>query len=297
MKFVIWTWAFDERIGGNIALHLLCRRLNEAGETALIWPAERPRPAVRRSLRQVLQTVRWHARYAVKAWRPANPFLNPVAKLQDLDGSVVIYPEIVDGNPLGQPRVVRWLLHRPGHHTGRAAYGANDLFFHYQEAFGEGTRSENKLAITWLNEAYEHRNFGARSGSCFLMRKGKGRPIVHDLEESVRIDNLLHDEKAEIFNRTKYFFSYDLYTLYNLYALICGCIPVVIPDPAVSKEEWLADEADRYGIAYGLDDLPWAIATRSKMLRRLEGLRTREDEMLHQFINTCRTAFSGSASD
>ena len=105
-------------------------------------------------------------------------------------------------------------------------------------------------------------------------------------------DGLNHEEKARIFNERKYFISYDLYTLYNLYALICGAIPVVVPDENVSKEEWLANEADRYGIAYGFDDIDRAVATRDRMLRRIERIRTGEDEMLGRFVRKCLEAFA-----
>jgi hypothetical protein len=202
---------------------------------------------------------------------------------------------MIDGNPLGEPHVVRWLLHKPGHHTGRINFSSRELVFSYLEAFddlsGEGAKAQ-RLTLTWLNSAYGLRNNGERTGSAYLMRKGKSRPLVHDLNGSIRVDDLSHAEKARVFNEAEFFYSYDLYTLYNLYALICGCIPVVIPEPGVAKEDWLPEEHDRYGIAYGFEDVDWAISTRPKMLERLAMIRRGEDEMLHEFVRTCRREFS-----
>ena len=293
-KFIIWTYSFDDTSGGSIAMHLLCRRLIEAGESAFLWDASRPAITASSSLREWLRAIRYQITGRRKDFS-TGPFANPVARRSDLAGSIVIYPEVVAGNPLRAANVVRWLLHRPGYHTGVTDFGPKDLFFFYKEAFDDprfNTDPENQLTLTWMNEAYRRWNHGERTGSAYLLKKGKGRKIVHDQEQSIPIDGLTHGEKARIFNERKYFISYDLYTLYNLYALICGAIPVVVPDENVSKEEWLADEADRYGIAYGFDDIDWAVATRDRMLRRIERIRAGEDEMLGRFVRKCHEAFA-----
>jgi hypothetical protein len=79
--------------------------------------------------------------------------------------------------------------------------------------------------------------------------------------------------------------------MYGLYAALCGAVPVVIPDPALSKGAWTPDERDRYGIAYGADDIGWAVATRDKLLARLGALREEQDDMLAGFVDECRRAF------
>lgn len=289
-KFIIWALSFDDTSGGSISLHLLCRRLNELGEQALIWEPGRPALTNRLDLREWLMAFRYEIGRTKRLYQ-RGPFNNPVAKRSDLKDAIVVYPEIVDGDPLGVGKVVRWLLHRPGYHTGRIVYGPDDLFFFYQEAFDDpklNPFADNRLTLTWLNEAYTDKGSGERSGSAYLMRKGKGRPIVHDLSDSICVDDLTHEARAEVFRRTKYFFSYDLYSMFGIYAALCGCIPVIIPDPALSKEEWTPCETDRYGLAYGLDDVPWAIATRPKLLERLQQVRHEQDQMVKRFVRRCR---------
>jgi hypothetical protein len=44
------------------------------------------------------------------------------------------------------------------------------------------------------------------------------------------IDGKSHGEIAKIFNEYEYFVSYDPHTAYTIYARMCGCIPIVIPD-------------------------------------------------------------------
>jgi hypothetical protein len=192
---------------------------------------------------------------------------------------------------LGAEHVVRWLLHKPGHHTGNVEYGASDLFFHYQEAFEDPDYPSQRLTLTWVNRAY--RDFGApgRSGSSYLLRKGKGREIVHDLTNSTCVDEMTHEERAAVFNRTKYFYCYDLYTMYASYAAACGCIPIVVPVLGMSKEQWVPDERDRYGIAYGNDDIPWALASRDMLLARMRHVQEEQDVLVRDFVRVCRERF------
>jgi hypothetical protein len=79
--------------------------------------------------------------------------------------------------------------------------------------------------------------------------------------------------------------------MYALYAALCGCIPIVVPDPNMTKEAWVPDERDRYGIAYGEEDIPWAISTRDKLLARVRVVREEQDALVRTFVRKCREAF------
>jgi hypothetical protein len=80
--------------------------------------------------------------------------------------------------------------------------------------------------------------------------------------------------------------------MYARYAAVCGCVPITIPDPAVPKETWAPTEEGRYGLAYGLEEVPWARETRGKLLEQLK--REEEDEALtlRRFVKICRERFS-----
>lgn len=289
-KFIIWASSFSETDGGAIALHLLCHRLNEAGETAMVWPADRPLVRFPFSLRMMWRTLRYalagrHQTYST------GPFGNRLASRRDIAGSIVVYPEIVAGNPLGGERVVRWFLHKPGHFTGIVDYGADELYFYIVDVFNDNhinTNLDNILNLKWMNDVYADEGVTDREGSCYLMKKGAGREIVHDLQDSTFIDILTPRQKAEEFNRRRYFYCYDPYTMYYMYAAICGCIPIVVPEPGKSKLDWHPKEVDRLGVAYGDEDVPWAIETREKLLDRLRGGREAEDRMLQAFIRKCK---------
>lgn len=297
---MVYAFPFDETSGGGIALFALCERLNAFGETALVWPsnfAARTFPTTWRQFRTAVGSI---VRF-MRGWKfDTGPFAVPVARRRDLRDAVVVYPEIVDGNPLGAKYVVRWLLHRPGFHTGRVDYGDDDLFFFYQDAFNDPDYNQNparRLTITWVNPVYEERGATTREGTCYLVRKGRKRVAEFDLRGQLCVDQLSHADKARVFNEFRYLHSLDEYSMYSLYAAICGCIPVIEPVPGLSREEWFPNEVDRYGLAYGWDDVDWAIRTRGLLLRRIATRRRDEDAMVKRFIDTVQLECAGRVDD
>jgi hypothetical protein len=100
------------------------------------------------------------------------------------------------------------------------------------------------------------------------MRKGRGRAPIHDIANSILIDGKSHAETAATFKKVKQFISYDPYTHYSYFAAIAGCESIVAPLDNTTKEQWKPDIADRYGLAYGFDELEFARATRHLALER-----------------------------
>lgn len=241
----------------------------------------------------------WTARQKFKRYE-TGPFANPPAQSSDVGTAITVYPESVIGNPLGAKNVVRWLLNKPGTFTkGVTRYGADELFFFFQAAFNDpafNSDLSNQLMLQWVNPIYRDLVLGPRAGACHLMRKGAGRPTIHD-PGSIPIDSLSHEEKARVFNQTERFYCYDLYTFYTIYAALCGCVPIVVPDPMIPKEDWIREPRDRYGVAYGEDDVDWAVSTRPDLLRELRLLRAREDEMLTRFVAKCKARFAPAAGE
>ena len=294
MKFVIYAGSFDDRIGGTVALHLLCQRLADAGENSSLWPTDRLRLQFWRTPRRYLGWLRYHLTRQQRLFSKG-PFTTRLARSGDLADAVAIYPELVAGNPLGARHVVRWLLHKPGFHTGKVEFGATDLLFYYQDAFHDpalGEYAGQRLTLTWWNTSYQVFNHGDRFGSAYLLRKGRGTPIVHDLHNSVLVDPLTHAEKAKVFNQAKYFYTYDPYTLYSRYAALCGCIPIIVPQPGVTREQWVPCVEERYGLAYGEEDIDWAVSTRHLLLQQIAREQAAETVMLQSFIQQCKTYFA-----
>jgi len=287
VQFVIWSFSYDETVGGIIALHTLCDRLNEAGVRASIWPHRRPPVKALKGWRGLVRYAAYLARDFVDPFDPG-PFPKRIARHRDLKNAIVVYPEVVAGNPLESEKVVRWFLYRPGDH--QVSYGSNELYFSYNDTFSDASINpnlDNILRVTTIFQAYTQTNFGERTGSCYLVRKNEGRAVDKHPPDSIQIDGLSHEKIAKLFNEKKYFYSYDLYSFYSVYAALCGCISVVIPKPGLSRDEWHPSPDRQLGIAYGTSDIARALATRAALIERMKVERVEEDAQVRMFVEKC----------
>lgn len=218
-------------------------------------------------------------------------FNTPIASIGSKKNSIVVYPEIISGNPLRGRKVVHWLLHKPGFHTGLIQYGSGDLAFYFQEAFNEHNldlKIGAELQVVYpRTDIYKKTNFGKRSGTCHILRKGKGRQMLHDLNNSTLIDDLSHEQIAKIFNQMERLISYDMYSLYSQYAAVCGCISIVVPEDEVDTKTWQPIEELRYGVSYGFDDIEWATKTQEKVAEYLSSQESNSSQSVRGFIAFC----------
>lgn len=114
--------------------------------------------------------------------------------------------------------------------------------------------------------------------------QGRGRELNQHSDQGILVDGLTHAGAAKMFNQAKYFVCYDEYTMYASYAALCGCTPVVVPRKGVKKEEWRPEYEQRYGVAYGWDDVTWAEQTRDLLKKRVEHSLRKNEESVKNFI-------------
>lgn len=292
IRFIIYSPPYNENNGGAIALHKLCHLLNAIGYKAYFYSQKTPKFSQKKYL---LSSMRL-ALYSIKAkFKPrTNPNFNtPVISHINKQQDIIIYPEIIDGNPLRAKKVVRWFLHEPGYHTGIINYGENELYFYFQKSFNDPNINKdwnNKLRVLYLfNDIYKQVNFGDRRGTCHILRKGAHKQMVHDTSDSILIDNLPHEKIAEIFNQVEMCISYDTKTLYSQYAVMCGCKSVLIPDKGVCIEKWQPEVELRSGVAYGFNDIPRAEATKEQLL---DILKEEEKESVNDVKRFAKKCFS-----
>ena len=256
-RYVIYTPSYDDTNGGAIFLHGLADMLAGLGEAAAVTPMmPLYRTGRRDRLRRFLRPEPFDTMPGSRAG---------VVRGRDVGASdIVVYPEIVPGNPLGARNVVRWLLYKPGVFH-RFAPGQGEMFFAMGDFCDvpEVTGGAPRLTAWRIHPAYRDPGPVERRGSCYMLRKGAGKEIVHDLTDSVRLDGLSHAETARAFARSEVFYCYDEMTLYSEYAALCGCPSVVIPGPYFdSHTAYVAARPQaRYGVAYGVEHLDHARAT------------------------------------
>lgn len=300
-KFLIFSPSYNEISGGVVVLHKLCSILNTLGYESYLHPYIYSYELNRYNLKEFLwNCCKWSVREFFKPYRTNPAFNTPIFKglIENKDEWVVIYPEVVFGNPLKAKNVIRWLLHQPGYHEGSIYYGKNELYFKFNSAildfdFPGSVTSRNELKV--IHYPLEYYNMegssSERSGTAYCLRKGTGKKIQHELSESILIDGMSHFEVAEIFKRVKTFVSYDTYTAYSIFAILCGCESVVIPDEGVSEEEWYPNPTDRYGISYGFENITKATVTAHLVHKHVQDEENRAVDNVKSFAFEVGTYF------
>lgn len=304
-KFIIFAPPYNEMQGGTICLHKLVDLLNRQGYEAYLYPSFEniifnKKNFIIPSLKLGREFVR-----SILNFKINKNFITPIfdGSYQSIrsDEWIVIYGEQVSGNPLSARNVVRWLLHQPGYHTGVINYGFNELHIKFNEAIRDFHYPNSRLSdftmpiIHYPLDLYNMDNVSTeRTGIAYCIRKGRGKTIEHELKDSILIDKLSHKEVAKIFKRVRVFISYDSYTAYSRFAVLCGCDSIVIPDDNIAKEQWYPNSEDRYGIAYGFKDLDDARKTREllhkKILQEVEESR----KYVEVFVESANSYFNKS---
>lgn len=191
------------------------------------------------------------------------------------DRTIVIYPELVYGNPLGAKNVVRWLLYHYKFGNDPGAYSPSDLFIGYREIFNDRTFTpdiENFNIYSFNKDLYRKYNFGPREGKCYIVRKGASRDDLPESFDGPVIDSLPEEKKVEVFNNCEYCYSYDTQTALSGLAAICGCKSIVVPEPGKTRSDYKKAEDATYGVAWSdnAEDIDAAMNTVGLLKKRLE---------------------------
>lgn len=288
MRYIVSAAPYDETNGGAIFQHLLVDALNRLGETAHLWPQP---PIYPKSRRERLFSL--FRRYATRPDLDTPVFRGKYAPAD----TIVVYPEVVLGNPLEANHVVRWLLYRPGV-LHPYEFTDNEMFFHCGEFFDvpEITGGAPELSMWYRNRTYENQDRPDRKGVAYIIRKGDKKPRLPETEtpDAVCVDGMTHAEVNDVLNRVQTFISYDEATTYSQFAAICGCDSIVVPGFYDSHEAWTAEHPlGRYGISYGFDHLDHARATRHKVIELMDEKERESLESVKRFIRLTKERFAG----
>ncbi len=216
--YYIWAHGYRQSSAGIRGLHYLCHALNEMGEEAYITPAPVLNPSLR-TPRLTLDTIR---RHFLAGRHP-----------------VMLYPEVVSGNPYAAPIVARWLLNRPGHIGGDTHFSNDDLLFHFARwCIPEGCQNSLILNLPTVDTTIFNNDDnpfnGQRAGACYYANKylAAGGTIAADIENSAlslgQEKPRTPEELAEIFRQSEVLYCYELSSLIPE-ALSCGCPVLIVP--------------------------------------------------------------------
>lgn len=292
-EFVIFSPPFDENNGGAIVLHKLCHTLNTLSFKASMIPHFHcidvsPLDELNECFNAIAQMRNGLTRIEYrlnKNW--ITPiYTRPLIEIKERNDLIVIYPEIIFGNPLRAKNVTRWLLHEIGFHNRRRVFcEPNEVHFRFNEL-------HRIIPMPWVQVAdkmltvrhvpWDHYYAAPpeqrRDGTAFLIRKGRSKRIIHDTQNSIQIDGLSHPQIGDIFRRVKTFVSYDTKTMYSHLAALAGADSVVVPDDGVDEYDWQPNPRQRTGLAYGFERLEWARSTKH-LVRELLSVYDHETEV------------------
>lgn len=240
--YYIVTPPYSRFSAGFKALHLLCHSLNRIGHNAfvLIMP-DLPAglPAVHPDLltpRLTQDIVDFHYR--------------------EKRTPVVVYPEIIAGNPLGAPVVARYILNFPGLLGGSNNFPSEEMLFGYSRVLSSAVGFPDQvlfIPVSDTNVFHPGSPDQPRSGSCFYAYKYRlqhGGQLFAQTRDSLEITREQTPEQlADIFRRSKRLYCYEN-TAIALEATMCGCPAIFLPNPHLT-EMISSDELGRVGIAWG----------------------------------------------
>ena len=160
---IIYTPELNLNSGGIVALHNLAKYINEINVS---------------NISAKLITF--------NRQKYNNQFCNIFANDNEInDNTLVIYPEIITGNPLNAKNVMRWILAEVGMNCANnifTTWGENDLVYYHNSELRFLNHPEKNgtiykmLNCIYINPNISQKNFNERHGICYTVRKG---PSIH----------------------------------------------------------------------------------------------------------------------
>lgn len=198
---------------GIKVMHQLCHMLNEIGAEAYLTGCQTINARLRTPL--LNESV---AAFHANTGRP------PIA----------IYPEVVAGNPLNAPTVVRYILNRPGHIGGDASYDPSEILYAYDPYFLPSGVKAKIITIPCTDNRIMHNRDNPRDhnrlGSCFYALKyrhfGHSLPAgFHDGHTDLSYPARSPEQIAAILRASELLYCYEPSAI-TIDAILFGC-PVV----------------------------------------------------------------------
>lgn len=237
--------AYRRSSAGIRVMHMLCHLLNRCGQDAWMFPTE--------------TNPMWHT-----------PLLNDALRKQHLDAGrqpIVIYPEVVRGNPAGAQSVVRYLLNVPGLLGGDASFADTDLIFAYGKSLLPAGLGDDHIMFmppidTSLFNNHDNPLDQRRKG--WLIYPGRHTEALRLHPQLAAKCTVITNqwpaspkEMAELFRRSERVYCFSS-TSIALEAMLCGCPAVVLKSPFFDGVPIGIGEFGTHGLAF--DDAPQAIA-------------------------------------
>lgn len=297
--FIVVAPPYQRRLAGVRVLHELCDGLNRCGHVAY------------------LLCSRFHADLAAECYVPRDDELaadltsiprlpagtGPDSLRELVDAAIVIYPEVVAGNPLRAGRVVRYVLNHPGSNGYPMMHGERDYIVAFQPMFWP----QPHAVATLLFEEPLFNDAGTRPArerglDCTYVGKGARFGACPKVPGTVQVERDWPADKdglAALLRGTRYFYTWDVVSQTNLDALCCGAVPVILRlapfTPQVFDLAWGRLEfplaRDAGGRPVAPDDIGDFLAARDGFLGAYRALARSRPQIIARLAQAMRAHF------
>ena len=233
--FIIYAPIYARNSAGIYALYKLEKDLNDNGQIAF-----------------------------VTLWKNTNFYISPVLNVPIIpnvialdiikcQNAIVIYPEVIPGNPLNAKNIVRWIMNKPGYFgIGDLKFNFNEKIFMYGNSFnkyiteneiaGELTLPTIDIDLFTYDKDIEKTDITVYTGK-LQFKKG----FIDKYDNLITRTSPSREEIAKILKRTKVLYTFDCVTNIVNEARLCGCEVVYIPN----DQQELDIDSNEFG-SYGL---------------------------------------------
>jgi hypothetical protein len=281
MKFLIYSFNYDWKSGGNQVLHDLGKILSQDYTTYVFGTT----------------TVFESKAICVN--------IDKAKEIAIQDDVITIYPEVISGNPFNAKNVVRYVLYYPGWHAGDKEYSDDELIITYNNEFVKDTKYDNAFVLTVLNPKLNimKNHDKKRNKIGLLVRKCKDfdykMNLLNQYKHLLKLPVISIDDEikkctdlrnlSKIYNTISLFISFDPHTYHSTMAALCGCTSVVIPSKEISSEVFY--NVQKYGVAYGFENIDFAKLTHGKMIENLKEMEKDTFVQCADFVKLVKSHF------
>jgi glycosyltransferase involved in cell wall biosynthesis len=172
---------------------------------------------------------------------------------------VVVYPEVMDGNPVGGNVVVRYLLNHPGFLREVSPFGEDDILFSYTRALLQPGMSEDRVLYMPAVDLSIFRppaDPATRTAGKVCYYQGRHRQALVDpallAADSIEITQQSPsswEDLASLFQSCEFFYCTEPSGL-AAEAVLCGCVAIILPN-TYAAQPLSHHENNSYGCAWG----------------------------------------------
>lgn len=284
LNLYVYSPNFDENCGGCTVLHYLVDRVN-------VWFEPE-------SFRAYLVPYGYPNATTIKTNQAYKTPIVPQSK--NFNDGFVIYPESISGNPLKARYTVRWVLYFPGLIGGGPQpneYSTKDIVACYSIGVCRDIdRKIRKHLLKLVDYGLENldglQKVVQRNGTLIHHKKQIWRTgtlaKTPELDGDLMDNTLSKHDRMELFAKYERFITTDPATFLSVEAAMSGCLSVVMPFENVTKQEWMLTSYGpddlKYGIAYGIEEIPHAEQTLSLVVSNLMKQEKKQKAALLKFL-------------